>query len=831
MALTYNPTVMIRNYLIIAYRNLVRNKIYSLINIFGLAIGMAACFFIFQYVHFESSYDKFNKNIDRLYRIPISYSGSLSNVPMTVSNHPAVAPAMKNDFPEVQDFTRVVNTSLFLNASTLTYHVGKNDEKTFNEDKLFVADASFFNIFSYPLVAGDRTTCLLEARSLVISESLARKYFGDADAIGKTVSLNGDLPLKITAVFKDVPENSHLKFDGLLSFNTLGKEWGYTEWKYPEFYNYILLAPGADPEKLKAKFPAFVEKYLGSVMKELNFRCAFHLQRVSDIHLTSNHRNEAEANGSEKEVSFLFIIGIFILVIAWINYVNLSTARSMERAKEVGLRKVVGAPRRQLIVQFLFESVVINIIALLLAAILVISCMPFIHGFIGKDISAGFFSTGLGSTVSFWLFAILIFLAGALLVGSYPALVLSSFKPVTVLKGLIVKSNTGISLRRVLVSFQFVLSIILIAATMVIYQQLSFMRNRDLGYKKDQLLILKAPVYKDSTYPDKVSYFNTELKRNPAVLDVASSSEIPGKSILDRNSMRKRGEEESLKLTAYFLEMDENFIPTYQLQLVAGRNFQSTDSVGFRPGPNTNILINEAAAAELGFTNPKEALNQNIVFKRGPFQFPSTVVGVIKNFHQRSLKEKFDPVLCYYPSRADWKYITIKLNASNLTTSIPDIEKLYKSSFAGSPFQYFFLDDYFNQQYHSDQRLGKVFGLFAFLAIIIACLGLLGLSSFIIRLRIKEIGIRKVLGASVSGIVILFSKDFVRLVIIASVIAVPVIYFAAQKWLDNYAFHIRLSWLMFVAPPVLLLIISLITVAFQSLKAALLPSVKSLRRE
>ena len=822
---------MIRNYLTVAYRNLVRNKIYSLINIFGLAIGIAACFFIFQYVHFESSYDRFNKNVDHLYRIPISYSGSLSNVPVTATNHPAVAPAMKKDFPEVQDFARVVHTSLFLNASTLTYRHEKDEEKTFNEESIFLADASFFNLFSYPLVAGDRKTCLLEANSMVISASHAHKYFGSDDPIGKTLSLNGEIPLKITAVFNDVPENSHLKFDALISFNTVGKEWGYDNWRFPEFYNYILLRPGADPKKLESKFPAFVEKYVGTIMSELNFRCAFHLQPVADIHLKSNLRNEAEANGSDKEVSFLFIIGIFILVIAWINYVNLSTARSMERAKEVGLRKVVGAPRRQLIVQFLFESVLVNMIALLLAAILVLSCMPFIHGFIGKDISSGFFTTGLGSTFNFWLLLVVIFLAGALLVGAYPALVLSSFKPVTVLKGLVVKSNTGISLRRVLVSFQFVLSIILIAATIIVYQQLRFMRNRDLGYKKEQLLIVKAPVYKDSTFEGKFNYFTTELKRNPAVLNTSSSSEVPGKEILSRNSIRKPSEEQSLKHVALYLEIDENFIPTYQLQLVAGRNFQGTDSSALLPGTNNKVLINEVTAAELGFTSPKDAVNREMVFTLDQKEVPCTIVGVLKNFHQRSLKETFDPVLCYYPSRTAWKYVSVKLSSSNLAGSISDIEKLYKSSFAGNPFQYFFLDDFFNRQYQSDQRLGSVFGLFAALAIIIACLGLLGLSSFIIRLRIKEIGIRKVLGSSVSGIVILFSKDLVRLVIIASVIAVPIIYFAAQKWLANYAFHINLSWIMFVAPPVLLLIISLITVAFQSARAALSTSVKSLRPE
>jgi putative ABC transport system permease protein len=792
---------------------------------------MTACFFIFQYVHFESSYDRFNKNIDRLYRVPISYSGSFSSVPVTASNHPAVGPAMKKDFPEVESFVRVVNISLFTNASTLTYQNGKGESKTFNEGNIDIVDSTFFDLFSYPLLSGNRQTCLSESNSLVISTSLAKKYFGKENALGKTLVLNGNLPLKVTGIVEDVPEKSHLKFDALISFNTVGREWGYTEWKYPEFYNYVLLAPGTDPKKLESKFPAFIEKYLGAIMKEYKFSCAFHLQPVGDIHLKSNYHKEAEANGSEKEVAFLSIIGIFILVIAWINYVNLSTAKSMERAKEVGLRKVVGAPRRQLIVQFLFESLVINILALLVAAILVLSTMPFIHQFIGKDINSGFFTTGLGASVGFWITIATLFLAGALLVGAYPALVLSSFRPVIVLKGLIVKSNSGISLRRVLVSFQFVLSIILIAATIIVYKQLGFMRNGDLGYQTDQLLIIKAPVYKDSTFPDKFGYFKTELAKNSAVLNVSSTSDIPGNSIIYRNSVRKEGADQSLKFNSYLLETDEHFIDTYKIEMAAGRGFQSTDSSAMLPRNNTKILINEVVVQGLGFKSAEEAVDQDIIFNLGQNEIHCKVAGVMKNFHQRSMKEKYDPVLCYFPSRTGWRYVSVKVNTANISNTVTTIQRLYKSNFGNDPFEYFFLDDFFNRQYQSDQRLGSVFGLFASLAIIIACLGLLGLSSFIIKLRIKEVGIRKVLGASVSGILLLFTKDFVRLVIIASVIAIPVIYFAAQKWLANYAFHIQLTWFIFIIPPLLLMIITLITISFQSMRAALSNPVKSLRSE
>jgi putative ABC transport system permease protein len=822
---------MIRNYFKIAFRNLVKNKLYSLVNIFGLALGMAACFFIFQYVHFESGYDRFNKNADQLYRVTISYTGSFANSPTTATNHPATGPAMKAAYPEVKDFVRVVSASLFLNTNTLSYKDGIGEDKTFNEENVYVADASFFNVFSYPLVYGNRNSCLSEARTTVISEPMAERYFGKSNPIGKMLVFNGDLPLKVTGVFKNVREDSHLKFNMLISFETLGPKWGYDEWTYPEFYNYVVLAPGTDPKKLEAKLPALINKNLAAKMKELNFGCALHLQPVNDIHLKSNLRNEAEINGSEKEIYFLSLIGVFILVIAWINYINLSTAKSMERAREVGLRKVVGAARTQLIFQFLLESFILNLIALLIAALIVIVCNPLFSRFIGKNISEGFFTIGLGTMPSFWLSVIAVFLCGAILVGAYPALILSSYKPVAVLKGLVVKSNTGISLRRALVSFQFILSIILIAATILVFKQLAFMRNGDLGYKNDQVLLIKSPAIGDSTIVDHYRYFKTELTKNPSVVNAATSSDVPGQTIRYRNSVRKASQDKSFNFTSYYMEIDENFINTYDVKVIKGRNFYNTDSSMIRENNNTKVLINEAVASALGYKNPEEALNQNIVFTLGQNNIDCQVVGIVKNYHQRSFKENYDPILYYFPAWVNWKYISVHINTANLTNDLASIEKLYKSSFPGNPFEYFFQDEFFNKQYITDQRLGNVFGLFAVLAIAVACLGLLGLSSFVIKLRTKEIGIRKVLGASLSSILVLFSKDFIRLVIIASLIATPVIYFTAHNWLANYAFHIPVSWFIFVIPPVLLLVIALGTVCMQSLRAALANPVKSLRSE
>ncbi|GAB3918136.1 ABC transporter permease [Larkinella terrae] len=821
---------MLENYLKIARRNLWRNRTFSAINIFGLAIGLVACFFVFQYVYFESTYDRFNKQADNLYRVTISYSGSFANVAPTAANHPAVGPAMKADFPEVVDYARFVSTALFFNAATLSYDDGVA-VKTFNEGNIFLADASFFTVFSYPLVSGDPKTCLKEANSVVISASAARKYFGTKNPIGQTVKFSGRMPMKVTAVFADVPENSHIKFDILVSWATAGPNFGNDMWTWPEYYNYVVLAPGTDVARLEAKFPAFIEKYLGKTMRELNFRSAFHLQPVTSIHLNSNLLKEAEPNGSQKEIYFLAIIGVFILFIAWINYINLSTARSMERAKEVGLRKVVGAEKQQLITQFLLESFIINLLALLLAIVIILGLIQPFNSFIGKDISRGFFTTGLGHEPFFWLSVVLVFGVGSLLVGSYPAFVLSSFLPAKVLKGLVIKSNTGISLRRVLVSFQFVLSIILIAATFVVFKQFSFMRNGNLGYKKDQVLIVKAPAIVDSTIGNKYGFFKSELANTSSVLGATATSDIPGNMIRYRNSVRKAEQDKQHNFTSYLMEIDEKFLPTYQIELLAGKNFEATDSSSLRPNAYTKILINEEVTKALGFRSPEEAVGKEVKFELGQNTPLCKVWGVVKNFHQRSMKEKYDPILFYYPSWSDWKYVSINIKASDADRSIADVETLYKNAFPGNPFEYFFLDEYFNRQYQADRRLGNVFGLFAVLAIVVACMGLLGLSSFVIKLRTKEIGIRKVLGASVSGLLVLISRDFIKLVGIASILAVPVIYYIAKIWLDNYAFHIDLGWMIFVIPPVLLLTITLITICAQSMKTALKNPVKSLRSE
>lgn len=817
---------MLKSYITIALRNIFRNKVYSAINITGLAIGMAACFFIFLYVRFELSYDKFHKNADRLYRVPMSFQEGSNGIATT---HPAVGPAMKAEFPEVVEFARLAKPTTFSANSTMWYTNEKGQKKIFNEANYYIADASFLTMFSFPFIEGNPATALTAPATIVISESTAKKYIGTIHALDKILVIN-QMPLKITGVFKDVPPNSHLKFEMLLSMATAGEKWGYTEWGWPEFYNYILLAPGADPKKVEARFPAFTENHLAAKMKEFNFRAMFSLQPVRDIHLKSTTKGDPEPNGSERTVYFLSILGILTLVIAWINYINLSTAKSMERAREVGLRKVAGATRVQVIVQFIFESFLVNCFALLVSILLILVFAPLFDQVTGKKISAGFLNSGLLSMWKFWLIALLVFIAGAIQVGIYPAMLLSVFKPAQVLKGKFLRSNNGIVVRKILVSGQFALSILLIAGTIIVYRQLSFMRNQQLGYNINQVAVVKGPAVFDSTFTIKANGFKAAVQQNPAIKNIAPSTEIPGKTIRAINTVRRLNQDKAHGIEGELIAIDHDFVPTYQIQLAAGDNLPESQSNNVIETLKTKALVNEEMVKRLGYTN-KEILHQKILMVSWFGDITCEVTGVLKNHHQRSLKDPIRPMLYFQNESNIWSYFSINMNTKGAGKTLAFIKAQYDNFFPGNAFDCFFLDEYFNRQYQDDERFGDIFVLFTVLAIVIACLGLIGLSTFAIKLRTKEIGIRKVLGASVQGIVYLFFSDFIKLVCIAAVIAVPVVYLAASKWLSNFAFHIQIGWLVFILAPALLITLAFITVSIQSVRAALANPVKALRTE
>jgi putative ABC transport system permease protein len=677
-------------------------------------------------------------------------------------------------------------------------------------------------MFSFPLLKGDTRTALNEPNTIVLTESTALKYFGNEDPIGKTIQFNGNQNLQVTGILKDLPVNSQLQFGMLISFATLeeqekgnlyndGNAWGWYN-----FFTYILLKPQADADAFAAKLPAFTQKYFGEDMRKKNYGLELILQPLQDIHLNNTVSYEVESTGNRQAIYFLAIIALFIIAIAWVNYINLSTAKAAERAKEVGIRKVVGSTRPQLIGQFLLESVLINLLAATVAVFLAYLLMPFFHTLIGKAIPFTFWHDK-----QFLLYMGLMLVCGMLASAFYPAFVLSSFKPVRVLKGNTTSGIRGVWLRKGLVVMQFAASITLIIGTLVVYRQLGFMQEQELGLNVDQTLVIRAPTIQDTTYTNGKFSFKTEVLRHPGVRSATFSNQVPGEEITNTNSgvHRKGGE---IKAGNYsLLWIDTDFIPAYELQLLAGRNFSEQFSTDKQA-----VLLNETALRSLGFSSPEEALNQ-VILVRGQ---EKTVVGVVKDYHQRSLRNSHEPII-FMGDQRNSDYFSLKIDPANIRQTIEATKADYEARFPGNPFEYFFLDEYFNRQYQADQQFGQAFAFFAGLAIFVACLGLFGLASFTTGQRTKEIGVRKVLGASVRDILLLLSTDFMRLVLVAFVAALPVAWYIMHQWLQTYAFRTGLPWWLFIGAGVFVLLVALLTVSFQSIKAALSNPVKSLRNE
>ncbi len=807
---------MLSNYLKIALRNLWKNKVFSFINILGLAIGMAACLLILQHVTSELSYDEFHTQKDRIYRMKLDRYEKGVLATEWAAGCAAIGLAMKEAFPEVEEYALLRPTQ-----GVVIYKEASGGPVSFKEEKMYFATASFLPMFSFDLVQGNEATALQEPYQAVISQSAAKRYFGQEDPVGKSISVDGKDTYEITGVFKDIPDNSHLKFNFLLSYETfvgwVGEE-VRTAWQWDGFFNYILVQPGTDPKALEAKIPSLVEQKVGEELKQYNAGMTFSLQPLTDIHLYSHYMMEAEVNGDGDAVYALLIIAFFIIIIAWVNYINLSTARSVDRAKEVGVRKVMGSARTQLIRQFLFESVMLNTLAILLAMILVLAAYRYFNTLTGKEMTLAFFTT-----FTFWLIVAGFFLFGAFLSGVYPAFVLSSFKPASVLKGKMSTSKNGVALRKLLVILQFAASVFLMAGTLTVYQQIRYMQNQELGFAIDQTLVMEAPnVVDDSVYADQVQTFKTELLRSSSIRAVAASTAVPGnKPDWNAGGIRLIQQDESDSKQYRVIGIDYDFVEAFQLKTIAGRNF----SREFGTDEST-VLFNESAVKLLGFDEPEAVLNQEIFFWGDTFK----IIGVLKDYHQESLKTGFDPLI-FRLIPASRNYFSVKVETSRLPETIAFARNTWDANFPGNPFSYFFLDDHFNQQYQADLRFGKVFGFFAALAIFVACLGLFGLSAFIATQRTKEIGIRKVLGASVTGIVRLLSQDFIRMVFIASLIAIPIAYFVMQTWLTHYAFRISIQWWLLGIPVIMVLLIALMTVGLQTIRAALANPVHSLRYE
>jgi putative ABC transport system permease protein len=793
---------MLRNYLKTAWRNLWKHKAFTFINIMGLSVGMTACFLIFLYVNFETSYDNFNTKADRIYRLVTDIKTpsdmlhwSSTSAPMSIN--------IRKDFPEVESSVRISGQSFLVRKGNLK----------FQEKNTIMADSTLFNIFDFPLIYGNKNTALKEPMSIVLSQTAAKKYFGDANPVGQTVLLTGaGINSVITGVMKDIPENSQIKADMIVSMSSQQQVYGNSSdsaWAAFNLASYLLLKPGTNPQNLAAKFPAFLDKYTGKQLKEAQMSFTLFLEPLRDVYLRSTR--DGNASGNINNVYIFSIIAIFILLIACINFINLTTARAAERAKEVGIRKVSGAEKYQLMRQFIGESVMVCLIAFVITVILSIILIPLFNQLAGKTVSNGFFEHSFNILLVLFTSICIGFVAGI-----YPALVLSSYKPIIVLKGRFTTGSRGILLRKGLVIAQFTISIALIIATIVVYNQLKYMRNQDLGFDKDQMMII------DTNGDKNKDAFKESLSSVPGVLATAFSSSVPGNgnSTAYSKVQNKAGDMQTASLDIYFVDFD--YINQYKMKIVAGRGF----SKQFGTDTTQAMVINESTARLLGYTSPQQAIGRN--FDQWGRQ--GKIIGVVKDFHYLSLQQAIPP-LTMRIEPGGYQMLSIKVSSRNLPSTIKAIETKWNQIIPDRPFDYSFLDESFDKQYRDEDRFGNLFLNFAVLAIFISCLGLLGLASYSTIQRTKEIGVRKVMGASVANIVNLLSKDFLKLVLIAFVIAAPIAAFGMYKWLQDFAYRMNLSAWTFVLAGLVAVIIAFITVSFHAIKAAITNPVKSLRTE
>jgi putative ABC transport system permease protein len=801
---------MLKNYFKIALRNLWRKRAYSLINVTGLAVGMACCFLIVLYVHFELSYDGFHSKADRIYRV-VGDQKTPTETSHWYETPGPLARSIKSEFPQVQQVTRFINLGAV---------VRKGNFK-FRETHTIWADSSIFSVFDFPLIDGDPRTALKEPNSIVLSETAAVKYFGHANPIGQHLLLTGrGLPVIVTGLMKDIPENSHIKADVLVSMATYTQylqSWVETSWGDYLFSTYVQLSPGADPAILQSKLPSLIQKYEGARLKSENESYTLRLEPVKSIYLHSSYG--ALVTGNFDNVRILTVIGIFILLIAAVNFINLSTARSVERAKEVGIRKCSGAKSSQLIGQFLIESMLIAVVAYTLALALCQLLLPLFNQLSGKTISAGIFAS---IAYPFWL--LMLALGIGLLAGVYPALVLSSFRPVVVLKGRFASGGRGSVLRKVLVVGQYTVSISLIVCTLVVYSQLNYMEHQSLGFDKERVLIIAS-----NGDPNEQT-FKKDIAAMPAVEAASLTSTIPGRSynntgndVWPTSVINSKGQLQPISLAFY--DADANFLPLYKIKLLAGRNFYKDTH-----RDSTGVILNKTAALNLGYT--EATLGQLIGKRQGApgDSAANTVIGVIDDFHFHSLKDPITP-LCLQTDKGYWGFLSVKINTRNLPGTISALAALWDKSVTNRPFSYFFLDEDFDSQYGVEQRFGYLFLCFSALALFISSLGLLGLSAYSTLQRTREIGIRKVLGASVSGIIGLLSGDFVRLVVIAFVIACPLSWMAMHQWLQGFAYRTTLNGGLFLLAGASAVLIAVVTISLQAIRAALANPVESLRSE
>jgi putative ABC transport system permease protein len=804
---------MIKNYFKTAWRNIRKNKLFSFINILGLSLGIATCFIIMLYVQDELSYDRFNKNANNIVRV--IFNANLNGGKITESvTMPPVAQTMKKDFPEVEDATRLLPWG----NSKILYK-----DKVYKDDFFAFADPNVFSIFTLPMIKGDPKTALLHPHSVVVTQSTAKKYFGNEDAIGKviTITIDNNQPYTVTGIIEDIPVNSHFHFDMFTSLTGFG-DYNSDTWMGGGYHTYLLLKPETDLKKMEARFPAMVAKYMGpQIQQQMGLSLqqfiskgnslGFMLQPLTDIHLNSYTTNEFEPGGNATYVYIFAGVAIFMLIVACINFINLSTAGAAKRAKEVGVRKVAGSGRFQLIKQFLSESLLITFFALIIAFALVQLGLPAFNNISAKhlnfDAKPIFAFIGLGLIVG-------------IVSGIYPAFYLSSFKPIAVLKGKLTTNHKSFGLRSSLVVFQFFISVVLIIGTIVVYQQMKYIQQKDLGFNKEQIITISNSY----ALGKNEATFKQQMLQDPRIVNVTMSYYKPAGPSNYNNALAYPQGNHNLIVDGVDYHVDEQYIPTMGMHMISGRNFSkdfATDSFA--------IILNETAAAAFGWNNTtalgKTVIRQNT--ERGN-NVAYHVVGVVKNFNFKSLHEAISPLyMTLYPEGG----IILKIKTTDINSLLQTMKKNWDAFNTGEPFTYNFMDDLFDKTYSTEQKTGNILNLFSILTIFVACLGLFGLATYTAEQRTKEIGIRKVLGASVSQVTKMLSKEFLKLVFIASLIAFPIAWWAMNKWLQSFAYRVNISWWVFVVAGLTAMIIALLTVGFQAIKAAIANPVKSLRTE
>jgi putative ABC transport system permease protein len=734
---------------------------------------------------------------------------------------PAIATALKENFSEVTEYARA--TRQFLEYAAFTFGA----DVSFKANQIFIVTPSFLTMFDFPLVQGDPETALSGPLKAVITESLAKKYFGAEDPIGKVITYNNRHDFKINGVSRDVPPNSHFKFDVLLSYGSLpyiarlekGSDRAEMDWYWSGFYTYIALKPGTDALDLQDKINLWLETERGALWKKNHYRQEFLLQPLGDIHLFSNLAEEIlpAEQGNGNAVKVLSLIAIFILILAWVNYINISTSRALERSKEVGIRKVSGAYRKELVKQFFFEYMGILSVAAVFTALIVFELKSYVAQLTGANLSFRFLFRS-----PFWLDMTLLFLGGTFIAGIYPAFVLSAFKPVAILKGRLLKSTKGIRVRRFLVTVQLAISVALIAGTLIIFHQISFMLHRDLGIDIDRAIVVHAPgmnMAPPPVFTNNLNAFRNEAKRHPKVQDVTTATSVPGEEILWEKHIRKFEDPPAVGFPIKVIGVDSNFIPAFDVRLLAGRNFAESFTTD-----EQSLILNEAATRELGYENPQKAINRKVTMWGSDW----SIVGVV-DYHQQSLKVAQTPIA--YLLSGSRGFVILKLYPDNLPQTMAWIKKRWEFYFPGIPYEHFFLDESFNRHYKKDRMFGQIVALFSGLTVFIACLGLFALASHNSVRRTKEIGIRKAVGASARNIYVLLSKEFLKLVLFASVVAIPLTYYRMNKWLENFAFRIDIQWWVFAAAWAIVSAVVLMTISYQSFKAALANPAEALRYE